>query len=282
MFLFFFSPALHPDPLFCSLTDQWALCIFVWLIRCQAVYAPPCCTTEVVVHDVIVQVRVLLETPIYSACDNVGTTKILALRTSDNTLMINLSPLNLERQAYLNLCCRWRPEMRKNVGNQWSVTKNQFMISLGVFINLSGTGFWSRSTDFLHFSGFPAVICSINHGPAHISYQKVDFSCTQTGSCTGLCPLKLVFPWLCQLRDCEVSHWLWEVNRIIQSPMVRKSASYRSERPFESDWRVPVISVIAFMALIFAFLNREFLRNIDGSTKVVMTTPLWDVYAINC
>ena len=28
-------------------------------------------------------------------------------------------------------CCRWRPEIRENVGIQWSVTKNQFLISLG-------------------------------------------------------------------------------------------------------------------------------------------------------
>ncbi len=27
------------------------------------------------------------------------------------------------------LCCRWQPEIRENVGNQWSVTKNMLQMS---------------------------------------------------------------------------------------------------------------------------------------------------------
>ncbi len=31
-------------------------------------------------------------------------------------------------------CCRWRLEIRENVGIQWNLTKNQFLISLGKYI----------------------------------------------------------------------------------------------------------------------------------------------------
>ncbi len=33
-----------------------------------------------------------------------------------------------------DLCCRWQPEIRENVGNQWSMTKNLLQISLEKYI----------------------------------------------------------------------------------------------------------------------------------------------------
>ncbi len=71
---------------------------------------------------------------------------------------------NCERSC--DLCCRWQPEIRKNAGNQW-YQGAEVELDINTFPDLFVTGFWSRSTDFPHFSIFPTVICSINQGPAH-------------------------------------------------------------------------------------------------------------------
>ncbi len=61
--------------------------------------------------------------PDLSGMRQCGDYKDLALRTSDNTPVINLSPLNLERQAYLNFgkgWAQWASLVRNYEGNSSS------------------------------------------------------------------------------------------------------------------------------------------------------------------
>ncbi len=64
-------------------------------------------------------------------------------------------------------CSHWYEDFFQGYTVPKNPVKYQFP-AIYTFPDLSVTGFWSRSTAFKHFSGFPTAICSRNHGPAHI------------------------------------------------------------------------------------------------------------------